>query len=100
MMRITLALPVLLVVGCTSSDPYRRTDVWYPTGANAGNIAAMVAKPRDLILGHSGDRADARQAAGAVDRVWQDRKKPLLNAAGAAGAAPPTGGAPGPGGQN
>jgi hypothetical protein len=96
MMRITLALPVLLVVGCTSSDPYRRTDVWYPTGANAGNIAAMVAKPRDLILGHSGDRADARQAAGAVDRVWQDRKKPLLNA----GAAPPTGGAPGPGGQN
>jgi hypothetical protein len=97
MMRITLALPVLLVVGCTSSDPYRRTDVWYPTGANAGNIAAMVAKPRDLILGHGGDRADTRQAAGAVDRVWQDRKKPLLNAA---GAAPLTGGASGPGGEN
>jgi len=97
MMRINLALPVLLVAGCASFDPYRRTDVWYPTGANAGNIAAMVAEPRDLILGHGGDRADARQAAGAVDRVWQDRKKPLLNAA---SAAPLTGGASGPGGQN
>jgi type IV pilus biogenesis protein CpaD/CtpE len=97
MMRISVALLVLLVAGCASSDPYRRTDVWYPTGANAGNIAAMVAEPRDLILGHGGDRADARQAAGAVDRVWQDRKKPLLNAAGAAS---PTGGAPGPGGPN
>lgn len=95
MIRTVPALVLFLLAGCESADPYHRTDVWYPTGANAGNIAAMAANPRDLIAGRGSERAGARQAAGAIDRVWSDQPKPLLNAA--HGAAPAGGAAPGGG---
>jgi len=97
MMRISLAMLVVLVTGCAASEPYRRTDVWYPTGSNAGNIAAMAARPSDLILGRSGNTGDAHQAAGAVDRIWQDQARPL---SGSATASPPAGGATAAGAQN
>jgi len=97
MIRISLTLLALLVAGCAGTDPYRRTDVWYPSGSNAGNIAAMAARPGDLISGRGGDGADARLAAGAVDRVWQDRTKPLFPASGNSST---TGGAAASGGQN
>lgn len=89
MTRISLALALLLLAGCEDADPYRRNDVWYPAGANAGNIAAMVADPHDLIRGRGANWTDAREAGTAVDRVWLDRTKPLLSTA---GAAPPGGG--------
>jgi hypothetical protein len=97
MIRITLTMLAFFVAGCANSDPYRRTDVWYPSGANAGNIAAMAARPGDLVSGRGENAADARQAAGAVDRVWQDREKPLFPASGGASA---TGGAAGSAGAN
>ena len=96
MTRISLVLALLLLAGCEDADPYRRKDVWYPTGANAGNIAAMVAEPHDLILGRGASQTDAREAATAVDRVWLDRTKPLLSTA---GAAPAGGGGAAAGGQ-
>ena len=96
MTRIIFITLVLSVAGCADSDPYRRTDVWYPSGSNAGNIAAMAARPGDLISGRVGNVGDARQAAGAVERVWLDRTKPLgtadasvTPAAGAAGGGAP-----------
>ena len=93
MTRILLAASVLVIAGCADNDPYRRTDVWYPSGSNAGNIAAMVARPSDLIAGHGVQGTDARQSVGAIDRVWLDRPKPLVSSAGgtpgaAGGAAP------------
>jgi type IV pilus biogenesis protein CpaD/CtpE len=95
MTRLNLTLLVLLVTGCADTDPYRRSDVWYPSGANAGNIAAMAARPSDLVLGRSGNTGDARQDAGSIDRIWQDRPKPLSSSADSApaagGAAPPAG---------
>jgi len=103
MTRISLALLVVSVAGCASSDPYRRTDVWSPTGSNAGNIAAMVAEPNDLLHGRSDNTGDSQQAAAAIDRVRQDRTKPLPDSS---GAAPPASSAPAPspaaapGGQN
>jgi type IV pilus biogenesis protein CpaD/CtpE len=97
MIRISLTLLALLVAGCADTDPYRRTDVWYPSGSNAGNIAAMAARPGDLISGRGRDGADARVAAGAVDRVWQDRTKPLFPASASSST---TGGAAASGGQN
>jgi type IV pilus biogenesis protein CpaD/CtpE len=96
MMRICLALLVLLLAGCTTFDPYQRTDVWLPTGSNAGNIAATAVNPRDLIIGRGESWEDAHQAAGAVDRVWQDRAKPLLKTGDSASG----GGAAASGGQN
>jgi type IV pilus biogenesis protein CpaD/CtpE len=97
MTRIRLVLLVMAVAGCASSDPYRRTDVWAPTGSNAGNIAAMVADPNDLIHGRSDNTGDALQAVGAIDRVRQDRAKPLTglsDTAAPAASAPPAAGAP------
>ncbi len=96
MIRFGLAMVTLAIGGCVESDPYRRPDVWYPTGVNAGNIAAMVAKPRDMIVGRGVTETDAHQAAGAVDRIWMDGAKALPRAN---DAAPAAGGAA-PGGQN
>jgi type IV pilus biogenesis protein CpaD/CtpE len=76
--RLLLFLSLATLAGCGSRDPYMRTDVWRPTGANAGNIAAMVANPRDLIQGHSAAREDTKAAALAVDHVWTNQPMPLL----------------------
>ncbi len=97
MTRISILILTLLVAGCADRDPYRRQDVWYPTGANAANIAAMAARPSDLIYGRSGNEGDATEAAGAIDRIWQDREKPLSSGTGSAS---PAGGATGQGGTN
>jgi hypothetical protein len=94
MIRTGLAIMVVAVAGCADSEPYHRTDVWYPTGSNAGNIAAMAARPGDLILGRSGKQGDAQQAAEAIDRVWQGNAKPLVTTGGpsaSAGGAPAAG---------
>jgi len=71
-----------LLGGCEDRDPYHRTDVWYPSGVNAGNIAAMVANPADLISGHGTQRSDGKEAVTAVNHVWQDKPKPLLDPVG------------------
>ena len=63
--------------GCQSPDPSLRTDVWNPTGANAGNLAAMVANPEDLIHGHGTATVDAHQPGLAVGHVWNEQPKPL-----------------------
>ncbi len=97
MIRIALILVVVFVAGCTNDDPYHRNDVWYPTGANAGNIAAMAVRPSDLIRGRSGTEGDGRQAAGAINRLWQGQAQPTGSASGASA---PAGGATASGGQN
>jgi hypothetical protein len=96
---IPLTMSVMLVVcaaGCTNYvGPYDRTDVWHPTGSNAGNLAAMAVRPTDLIRGKNGQQGDARQAATAIDHVWQGHPQPL--GAGTETPAPGAGAAPGPG---
>jgi type IV pilus biogenesis protein CpaD/CtpE len=72
-----------LLAGCVDRDPYRRTDVWYPSGANAGNLAAMVANPNDLIRGHGVQKSDGKEAATAIDHIWVDKPKPLPDPTGA-----------------
>lgn len=62
---------VLLLAGCESREPYRRTDVWQPTGANAANLAAMVANPHDLIRGHGATRQLSKESVVPVEKVWQ-----------------------------
>lgn len=62
---------ILALAGCTSLDPYYRQDVWQPSGANAANIAAMVANPYDLIRGHgSRSLSLSKDQVTAVDRAW------------------------------
>jgi len=81
----SVAILLGLLGGCEDRDPYHRTDVWYPSGVNAGNIAAMVANPADLISGHGVQRSDGKEAVTAVDRVWQDKPKKLLDPVGTDG---------------
>lgn len=78
---------VLAVGGCADRDPYLRTDVWKPTGANAANIAAMAANPHDLISGRRVIRTDSRGPELAVEHVWSDQGKASGGAAAAAGGA-------------
>ena len=71
--RRSALLALLLLSGCNgaSLDPYQRTDVWTPEGANAGNLAAMVANPHDLIRGQSDTSPHYKQGSSAVDRLWR-----------------------------
>lgn len=104
MTRLTALLCVTAAIGgCMDRDPYRRTDVWRPTGANAANIAAMVADPNDLIRGRGTTRTDTKAPMMAIDRVVTDRPKPLVpigdqtgsgggSGGGSGSGAPPSGG--------
>ena len=84
--RSVLAVASLVVLaGCMDRDPYRRTDVWRPTGANSSNIAAQVANPNDLIRGQSGARATSAAQVLAVDRIVTDQARPLNPSAPAGG---------------
>lgn len=94
-----LLVCLLAIGGCGNRDPYRRTDVWKPTGANAANLAAMVANPQDLIRGHGVNRYDTKASELAVELVWTDRPKSLTGGSGGSGGgASPGSGAGGAGG--
>lgn len=73
----------LLLLGslgaCEEVSPDTRTGMWSPTGANARNIAAMAAHPRDLIRGHGEPGSDGLMTAAAVGRLQQGRPKPILS---------------------
>ena len=84
----------LLALGGCNRDPYQRADVWKPTGANAANMAAMVANPHDFMQGRSASGANAKAPASAVDRIWSDQPRGF-SGGGGSGAA---GGSPGGGG--
>jgi len=91
---------LLAIGGCADRDPYLRTDVWKPTGANAANIAAMAANPQDLIHGRGVTQFDTRAPELAVEHVWTDQPKQLLggSSASSSSGASSGGGASGSGG--
>lgn len=94
--RTTVLLATLLLLsGCADRDPYRRTDVWQPTGANAANLAAMVANPHDLAVGHGSSRNLSKAQAAAVDRVWQGTPTAVGGGAASGGGGGTTGGSGG-----
>jgi hypothetical protein len=86
---------VIALGGCMERDPYRRQDVWHPTGANAANIAAMVADPKDLIAGRGVRTAPAQPAVMAIERVNADRPRRLIGPTSGGTADTPTGGGAG-----
>jgi hypothetical protein len=95
-----MILPCLafaLLAGCAQTDPYQRPGMWRPDAVNDGNIAAMVQDPRDLVRGHPAQGPEWTTGTAAVDRLWQDKPRPLLlgspPAPGGSDAAPPAAGA-------
>jgi type IV pilus biogenesis protein CpaD/CtpE len=89
-------LALALLAACAETDPYRRSGMWQPEGANAANIAAMVERPSDLVGGRNDRAPETRQARDAVERLWEDRQRtlrgghaqPATNATGAAATTP------------
>jgi hypothetical protein len=73
---------MVMLAGCMDRDPYRRTDVWRPTGANAANLAAMVANPNDLISGRGVSSTDSKEPVIAIGRVWSDHPRSFSGGAG------------------
>ncbi|GGC68977.1 hypothetical protein GCM10011504_53620 [Siccirubricoccus deserti] len=67
--RSLSVLSLLAAAGCAEFDPYHRAGMWQPSGANAANIASMVARPADLTSGRGTSQGDGRRAASAVQRM-------------------------------
>ncbi len=97
-LRCALLAAVLSIAACQEMDPYARNDMWQPTGANAGNIAAMVANPYDLIRGRGSDRTDSNEPVLAIHRVNTDHPKALLDPGGDSGSSTGSSGGGGSGG--
>ena len=84
MLRPIAPLLLLLVgvAGCdTNIDPYQREGVWRPNGANAANLRAMVAVPADLVAARPAAPGNGGLVAAALDRLREDRVRPLPDSA-------------------
>ncbi|WP_323990945.1 hypothetical protein [Nguyenibacter sp. L1] len=82
---VLLSCVLPLVGGCGTLDPYHKPYAWHPSGANAANLAAMVADPRDLREGHGGEAPDAQAPVMAVERIRLDKPKALPSTNGISG---------------
>lgn len=82
-MRTLVACHLLLLAfgcalaSCAQTDPYTRPGQWHPLGANAANLRAMVADPRDLYQGRISADQPGDMAAAAVERLRADAVKRL-----------------------
>ena len=87
-----------LLAGCAETDPYLKSGMWQPVGANARNLAAMVETPTDLLRGRGTTGTPGVEAAPAVSRYWSGKATPLpasstqQSPTGPAAPAPGTGG--------
>ncbi|MEO9189389.1 MAG: hypothetical protein ABI224_05190 [Acetobacteraceae bacterium] len=68
---------VLTLAACDRTEPYTRQGDWHPLGANAANLSAMVADPRDLYQGRGAVSSAGDLAAAAVARLRADAVKRL-----------------------
>lgn len=65
--------------GCALTDPYEKPGNWRPMDANALNLELQVAHPTDLAQGRGTEDSDGASAALAIDRLRQDKVKPLVD---------------------
>jgi uncharacterized membrane protein YgcG len=72
------ALGLLSLAGCDKIDPLDRPYMWYESGVNAHNIAAMAANPTDLVRGRDQPRRNVSMESDGVDRIWSNKPTPLL----------------------
>lgn len=78
--RVAVVLGAGSLAGCAGlDDPYQRDGTWHPVGLNDANIAAMAARPSDLIVGVDDPVSPGQLSAAAVRRLLTDKVKPLPN---------------------
>ncbi|WPB83915.1 hypothetical protein [Sediminicoccus rosea] len=98
-MRALAALLCLALPACAPTD-FDRPYTWHATGVNDVNLRAMLADPRHAVSGVAAATDRARPGVDAIQRLNEDRRRPLPDSraaqVGAAGsapvAAPPAGG--------
>lgn len=73
-------LPLLATAACSPHDFYDRPGDWLPSGANAANLAVMVADPLDLVRGVDTRGADGQEMETAITRWRAGKPKRLLDA--------------------
>ena len=99
MLRSPAIVVALLLAGCAETDPYQRTGMWQPVGANTLNLAAMVVNPNDLLRGRGTTATPGIEAVPPVLRYWANRPTVLpttsSQAASAGQGRPTTGGGSG-----
>jgi hypothetical protein len=81
LIRQLLCFAVVVLAGCDVTDPYHREGVWHPGDTNEVNLRAMVVSPSDLVRGVSSPGGDGQQAAAALDRLRNDKPRPLPDSA-------------------
>ena len=81
--RLGAVLGLLLLSGCAATDPFHRPGALRPEGVNQANIAAMVARPTDLLRGRGAGGTDSPLATAAVTRLWEGPPSPAAAATGA-----------------
>ena len=74
-----LSLLLLLAAAGCAQDPIDRAGTWQPTGANDRNLRAMIARPSDLERGVAAGTERGNAAANAVNRLFTEHRRPLLN---------------------
>ena len=77
--RVAAATTLLAgLAGCGPQyDPLTREGLWHPNHANRANLVMQVANPADLVRGTGATTSDGQLAAAAVDRLRNDKLKPL-----------------------
>lgn len=66
-----------VLAGCQRADPFRDPYLYQPSGANQGNLGAMVANPHDLVWGKAEAGSDAGEAETAIQQL-RAGKRPSL----------------------
>ena len=74
------------LTGCQEMDPYRNPYLFQLSGANQGNLGAMLADPGDLVRGQGAAGADAGEAEAAIQRLRSGKPRPLQLTGSGAGA--------------
>lgn len=70
-------LVLLLLGGC--SEPFTHPGTWHATGVNQANLDAQTVEKADAVAGHGLPGSDATLDAAAVNRLYDDKAKPLRN---------------------
>lgn len=77
-LSLSLLLAATVLAGCGPAfDPYQAEGRWRPSGSNEANLRTMLAEPRDLVAGRGTAQADGHLAASAVERLREDKVRPL-----------------------
>ncbi len=69
-------LALMLLAGCTGDD-FSRPGTWQPAGLNDANLRAMLADPSHAERGVAAGTERGQPASTAIQRLEQDRRRPL-----------------------